>query len=77
MYKSNIDGLYYIDYRQYDSSYANAYWHPIATNDTYTLYINSTKDKLEAVFGDGSVVGFAYPHGKLTDYIKQYLKDAG
>ena len=77
MYKSSIDGLYYIDYRQYDSSYQSAYWHPIASNDTYTLYIDLTKDNIEEIFGEGSVVGFAYPHGKLTEYIKQYLKDAG
>ena len=77
MYKSSIDGLYYIDYRQYDSSYQSAYWHPIAINDTYVQYIDSTKGNIEKIFGKGSVVGFAYPHGKLTEYIKQYLVDAG
>jgi len=77
MYKTNVEGLYYIDYRQYESSYSSAYWHPIATNDTYLLYIDVTANNIEAVFGEGSVVGFAYPHGKLTDTVKQYLKDSG
>lgn len=77
MYKTSVAGLYYIDYRQYDSSYANAYWHPIATNGTYVSYIDSTTASIEAVFGKGSVVGFAYPHGQLNEYVKQYLKDAG
>jgi len=78
MYKhATIDGLYYIDFRHYNSSYNFAYWHPIATNETYTEYIDITQNNIEAVFGEGSVVGFAYPHGAVNEYVKQYLKDNG
>ena len=78
MYKhSTIEGLYYIDYRQYTDAYTEAYWHPIATNETYTKYIDITEENIESVFGEGSVVGYAYPHGQLNEYVKQYLKDSG
>ncbi|MBQ8321037.1 MAG: polysaccharide deacetylase family protein [Clostridia bacterium] len=77
VYKTNIEGLYYVDYHYINPAYTAPYWHPIATNDTYTAYINITEDDLESIFGEGTVVGFAYPHGKLSTYVKQYLKDNG
>ncbi len=77
MYKTEIEGLYYIDYKQFDPNSKSPYWHPIATDETYKKYVDITKDKIEAVFGEGTVVGFAYPHGKLSTETKQYLIDSG
>ncbi len=77
MYKTNIDGLYYIDYKKINSASHSPYWHPIATDETYAEYAEITREELEAVFGEGSVVGFAYPHGKLSAAVKQYLIEAG
>jgi hypothetical protein len=39
--------------------------------------VDATKADIESVFGEGSVVGFAYPHGIYNAAVKQYLKDAG
>ena len=77
IYKSTTDGMYYIDYRHYSSAYKDPYWHALATNETYVQYAASTKATIEAAFGEGSVVGFAYPHGALNQYVKEYLKSAG
>ena len=77
IYKSEIDGLYYIDYRHYTTAYKDPYWHAIADNETYAKYIDITKKELEALYGEGSIVGFAYPHGQLNEYVKQYLIKAG
>lgn len=77
MYITKTPGLYYIDYKHFSPSTKSPYWHPIATDETYTEYIDKTKEAIENVFGKGSVVGFAYPHGQLNEYVKKYLKDAG
>ena len=77
MYITEIPGLYYIDYKQFSSNFASPYWHPIATNETYIQYVDITKSDIEKVFGEGAVVGFAYPHGNLNAEVKQYLMDAG
>lgn len=77
MYITSTPGLYYIDYKYFSSSSKSPYWHPIATNETYTQYVDITKNDIEQVFGEGSVVGFAYPHGTLNSTVKQYLIDAG
>jgi hypothetical protein len=49
----------------------------MASDETYFEYAEITKNDIESLFGEGSVVGFAYPHGKLTETVKQYLIDAG
>ena len=77
MYITKTPGLYYIDYKKIASSSKSPYWHPVATDETYTKYIDITKEDIESLFGEGSVVGFAYPHGALNEAVKQYLKDAG
>ena len=78
IYKSETDGLYFIDYSYHffkDASWK--YWHPIMTNDAYAKYADETKKDIESLFGKGCVVGFAYPHGKTNDIIKKYFKDSG
>jgi len=71
----SIPGLYYIDYHYYSPTAGG--WHPMASDETYAEYAEITKESIEAVFGEGSVVGFAYPHGKFTETVKQALIDAG
>ncbi len=76
MYKTNIEGLYYIDYYTHIvPSDKEPSWHPIAIDSTYTKYAEMTKENIDSVFGDGSVVGYAYAHGKLSESVKQYLID--
>ncbi len=70
----HIDGFYYIHYSMYGST---AGWHPLATNETYMEYLRLTEEKIEKVFGEGSVVGFIFPHGSLTDSIKELIKESG
>ena len=77
MYKSTTEGMYYIDYKHFNPATKSPYWHPIANDETYIKYIDITKNNIENLFGEGSCVGFAYPHGVLSKNIKQYLKDAG
>ena len=83
IYKTNIEGLYYINYHYYSNSYVNSdgtikiSWHAVATDETYKKYEAITKETIEGTFGEGSVVGFAYPHGVYTETIKQHLIDAG
>ena len=77
-YKTSIEGHYYINYHYYAESYlGKTSWHAMASDETYFKYADITKNDIEALFGEGSVVGFAYPHGKLTETVKQYLIDAG
>ena len=73
----SVEGLYWISYHHYDSKYNKGYWHPIATDEAYGKYIDITEEQLESVFGEGTVVGFAYPHGCVTAYPKAYLQAAG
>jgi hypothetical protein len=78
----DVDGLYYIDYTYYSTgspstSTSNPYWHPVATYEAYTDNLDITKADIESVFGEGAVVGFAYPHGIYNSQIQQYLKDQG
>lgn len=78
VYKTKTEGLYYINYHYFEpSAIGKTIWHAMATNETYFEYAEITKENIEAVFGEGSVVGFAYPNGILTETVKQYLKDAG
>ncbi len=79
LYKSSYDGVYYIDYYTYIVTGTGnaASWHPIATDEAYMKYATESKENIEAVFGDGSVVGYAYAHGRFTDEIKAALKEAG
>lgn len=74
---ATVEGLYYIDWKQYSPTTKSPYWHPLATNETYTKYVDITKEQIERVFGEGAVVGFVYPHGVLNEHIKKYLEDAG
>ena len=77
-YKTSIDGLYRINFHYYSAAYVGkTAWHAMASDETYFDYAEITKDKIESVFGEGSVVGFAYPHGVVTDSVKQYFKDMG
>ena len=77
-YKTSIDGLYYINYHYYSQSYiGKTSWHAMASDQTYFKYTDITKNNIDALFGEGSVVGFAYPHGVVTESVKQYLKDMG
>ncbi len=73
---TRVPGFYYIDWSQYSPGSTGG-WHPLATNETYIEYLELTTEKIEAVFGEGSVVGFAYPHGTLNEYIKNYLATSG
>ncbi len=78
IYKSPIDGFYFIDWHYVNPQYTGgSYWHPIATDEAYKKYEALTKAEIEGIFGEGSVVGFAYPHGRLSDTVKQYLIDQG
>ncbi len=84
VYKSkDTPGLYYIDYSYYSSGTPNTsaghkpYWHPVATYEAYTKDVDATKADIESVFGEGSVVGYVYPHGIFNESIKQYLKESG
>lgn len=83
VYKTSTEGLYYIDYSYYAAGTPSndpnhkSYWHPVSTNETYTKYLDITKAELEKVFGEGSIVGFAYPHGKYNQAVKEYLKNNG
>ena len=77
-YKTNTEGLYYINYHYYNPSLVGqTKWMAMATDETYVKYAEITKKSLEAIFGEGSVVGYAYPYGILSNTIKQHLKDAG
>ncbi len=69
-----VDGFYYVHYTLYGS---NAGWHPLATDEAYMKYLSLTEDKIEAVFGEGAVVGFAYPHGSLNEELKRLIKECG
>lgn len=65
-----VEGLYYV--------FIGNSWHPLASNDTYTEYLKWTEIELEKIFGEGSIVGFAYPHGnQYNDAVIEYLKSAG
>lgn len=65
-----VDGLYYV--------YIGGSWHPLAADETYIKYLEWTTTELEKIFGEGTVVGFAYPHGnQYNDAIIAYLKEAG
>lgn len=65
-----VEGLYYV--------YIGGSWHPMASDETYIKYLEWTTKELEKIFGEGSVVGFAYPHGnQYNDAIIAYLKEAG
>lgn len=78
IYKTDVEGLYYIDYNyHFAKNYSTKYWHPIMTNEAYAKYVDQTKSDIEGLFGEGSVVGFAFPHGKLNDDVKQYLANSG
>ncbi len=83
VYKSKTPGLYYIDYHYYSTGTPNTdpnhkpYWHPMAVYDTYTEDAAASKADIESVFGEGSVVGFAYPHGILSSEVKQYFIEQG
>ncbi len=78
IYKTDVEGLYYIDYNyHFAKDYSSKYWHPIMTNNAYAKYAEETKKDIEDLFGEGSVVGFAYPHGKTNDAVKAYLESAG
>ncbi len=88
IYKSPIEGFYFIDWHYYKDTNmeyigtgkpytGSSYWHPIATDEAYKKYVDLTESEIEAIFGEGSVVGYAYPHGKLSDTVKQYLIDRG
>ena len=70
-----IEGFYYVHYSIYGST---AGWHPLATNETYIEYLAKTTAELEKIFGEGSVVGFAYPHGgSANEVIREYIKNSG
>ena len=80
IYSSDREGYYYINYNYYAGSTTpstTASWHTIVTNELYAEGIISTDAALEEVFGEGSVVGFAYPHGQYNEAVKQYLRDCG
>ena len=65
-----VDGMYVV--------YIGGSWHPMASDETYIQYLEWTTKELEKIFGEGSVVGFAYPHGnQYNDAIIAYLQDAG
>ena len=70
-----IEGFYYVHYSYYGST---AGWHPLATDETYIEYLEKTTVELEKIFGENSVVGFAYPHGGSANAaIREYIKNAG
>lgn len=70
-----IEGFYYVHYSIYGST---AGWHPLASDATYIEYLAKTTVELEKIFGEGSVVGFAYPHGGSANAtIREYIKNAG
>jgi len=79
IYGSEREGYFYIDYHYYSgsASYSSASWHTIVTDELYAEYIGITDEELEKVFGEGSVVGFAYPHGQYNEAIRNYLKNYG
>lgn len=78
IYKTETEGLYYIDYNyHFAKNYNTKYWHPIMTDEAYAKYAEETKKDIENLFGEGSVVGFAYPHGKTNDAVKAYFENAG
>ncbi|MBO5907074.1 MAG: polysaccharide deacetylase family protein [Clostridia bacterium] len=65
-----VEGLYYV--------YIGGSWHAMASNETYIEYLEWTTEELDKMFGEGTVVGFAYPHGnQYNDAIVAYLKEAG
>ncbi len=69
-----VEGLYYVHYTLYGST---AGWHPLATDETYIEYLEWTTDSIDEMFGEDSCVGFAYPHGALSETIKKYIEEAG
>ncbi len=83
MYKSSeYEGLWYIATAYWSNGVppvvtGSTRWDPVADNATYIKYADLTKTNLEKVFGLGSVVGFAAPHGEMNETIRQYLKDNG
>ena len=78
LYKTDIPGLYFIDYNyHFYKIYTSKYWHPIMTNESYIKYAQETKNDIESLFGKGSVVGFAFPHGKANEAVKRMLKNEG
>ncbi len=78
IYKSPIEGFYFIDWHLVNPAYTGGtYWHPIATDETYIKYLDITKTNIESIFGEGSIVGYAYPHGSVSATIKQALIDKG
>ena len=71
---TRVEGLYYVHYSIYGST---AGWHPLATDETYIEYLEWTSRNIEETFGEGSCVGFAFPHGSLSTTIKEYLRKEG
>jgi hypothetical protein len=70
-----IEGFYYVHYSIYGST---AGWHPLASDETYINYLEKTTEELERIFGEGSIVGFAYPHGGAANAaIREHIKESG
>ena len=65
-----VENFYYV--------YIGGSWHPMAADETYIKYLEWTTNELNEMFGEGTIVGFAYPHGnQYNDTIIAYLKEAG
>ena len=53
-------------------------WHSITDEENYKKFADETKADLESVFGEGSVRGFVWPHGKqYSQKVVEYFKSQG
>lgn len=52
-------------------------WHTVSPNEYYNRFADRTRKGLEDIFGEGSVKGFAWPHGRGSDGAREHLKAAG
>jgi len=49
-------------------------WHTITDPESYKRFAKESHDELEAIFGEGTVRGFAWPHGKQNNAeVKNWL----
>jgi len=82
VYKTDVPGLYKMHYTLYLTDKTRypkpGGWHPITDAAHYMEYADETKVILEKVFGEGSVRGFVWPHGKqVCPEVTAHLKAMG
>lgn len=52
-------------------------WHAVSPTKYYNTFADKTREELEKIFGEGSVRGFAWPHGRGSDGAREHLISEG